>query len=306
MSELTRTTSTPFFSGFQPLDTEAGGVRFAGVIGGHGPPVLLLHGYPQTHIAWRRVAPALALSHTVIIPDLPGYGSSQIRQTTPRWTKRRVGDALVALMEKLGHGQFSVVGHDRGARAGYRMALDYPERINAFASLTVVPTLDALTSMDFRGATKAFHWFLLGQQADLPERLLAADPDAFIDFALEKMTEGREVIEAAAMEAYRAAFRRPSVRQAMIEDYRSALDEDLALDEADVAAGRKLRCPVLVLWPNADHADNRPTPIDIWRRWATDVTGSSTRGGHLQPEDASEQVLAALVPFLRAQTFNDI
>lgn len=301
MSELTIATSTPFYRDFRALDMEAGGVHFAGVVGGNGPPVLLLHGYPQTHIAWRRVAPALALSHTVIIPDLPGYGSSQIRQTTPRWTKRRVGDALVALMEKLGHGQFSVVGHDRGARVGHRMALDYPEQITAFASLAVVPTLDALASMDFRGASKAFHWFLLAQQADLPERLLAADPDAFIDFALEKMTEGREVIEAPAMEAYRAAFRRPSVRLAMIEDYRSALDEDLALDEADFAAGRKLRCPVLVLWPDADHADDRPTPTEIWQRWATDVTGSSTRGGHLQPEDAPEQVLAALAPFLQIQ-----
>jgi haloacetate dehalogenase len=301
MSELTISTSTPFYRGFRPLDMEAGGVRFAGVIGGNGPPVLLLHGYPQTHIAWRRIAPALALTHTVITPDLPGYGSSLITQTTPRWTKRRVGNALVALMERLGHKRFSVAGHDRGARVGYRMALDHPERITAFASLAVVPTLDALASIDFRGATKAFHWFLLGQQADLPERLLAADPDAFIDFALNKITEGREVIESAAMEAYRAAFRRPSVRLAMIEDYRSALDEDLALDEADFAAGRKLRCPVLVLWPAVDHADNRPTPIDIWRCWATDVRGSSTPGGHLQPEDAPEQVLAVLVPFLRMQ-----
>ena len=208
MSELRCATSTPFFSDFWPLDMEAGGVRFAGVIGGNGPPVLLLHGYPQTHIAWRRIAPALALTYTVITPDFPGYGSSLIRQTTPRWTKRRVGNALVALMEKLGHQRFSVAGHDRGARVGgYRMALDHPERITAFASLAVVPTLDSLASMDFRGANKAFHWFLLAQRADLPERLLAADPDAFIDFALEKMTEGREVIDAAAMEAYRAAFR---------------------------------------------------------------------------------------------------
>lgn len=301
MSELTRAKSTPFFPDFRPLDMEAGGVRFAGVIGGHGPPVLLLHGYPQTHIAWRRIAPALALTHTVIIPDLPGYGSSQIRQTTPRWTKRRVGNALIPLMEKLGHRRFSVVGHDRGARAGYRMALDYPERINAFASLTVVPTLDALALMDFRGANRAFHWFLFAQQADLPERLLAADPDAFINVALGKMTASRAVIERAAMEAYRAAFRRPSVRLAMIEDYRAALDEDLAIDEADFAAGRKLSCPVLVLWPDVDHADNRPTPIEIWRRWATDVTGSSTRGGHLQPEDSPEEVVAALAPFLRVE-----
>lgn len=302
MSGLTSATSTPFFPDLRPLKVEAGGVRFAGVIGGNGPPVLLLHGYPQTHIAWRRVAPALALTHTVIIPDLPGYGSSQIRQTTPRWTKRRVGDALVALMEKLGHGQISVVGHDRGARAGYRMALDYPEHVVAFASLTVVPTLDALALMDFRAANKAFHWFLLAQQADLPERLLAANPDAFINYALEKMMEGRAVIEDAAMEAYRAAFRQASVRSAVIEDYRTAMEEDLALDAADFAAGRKLRCPVLVLWPDAESVANRPTPIEIWQRWATDVTGGSTRGGHLQPEDAPEQVVAELGPFLRTHT----
>lgn len=301
MSKLSDETIAPFFPGFRPLDMQAGDVRFAGAIGGEGNPVLLLHGYPQTHIAWRHVAPQLAETHTVVIPDLPGYGSSRLRETTPRWTKRRVSNALVALMKKLGYGRFSVVGHDRGARAGYRMALDHPELVTAFASLTVVPTLDAMASMDFRAATKAFHWFLFAQKPDLPERLLAADPDFFIDVVLQNMTEGREIIESTAMDAYRAAFRKPSVRHAIFEDYRAAMDEDLAHDAADFAAGRKIRCPVLVLWTDAEHTVGRPTPVDIWRRWATDVSGTSTGGGHLQPEDTPAQVLAQLRSFLGPQ-----
>lgn len=296
--DSTSTTSTPFFPAFRPLDVEAGGVRFAGVIGGNGPPVLLLHGYPQTYITWRRVAPELARSYTVIIPDLPGYGASRPEAMTPRWTKRRVGEALVALMQGLGHGRFAVVGHDRGARVGYRLALDYPEVVTAFASLTVVPTLDAMAAIDFRVANRAFHWFLLAQPADLPERMLAADPDAFIDAALEKMTGGRGFIEPAAMDAYRAAFRIPAVRHAICEDYRAALHEDLAQDTADYVAGRKMPCPVLVLWSAAESVTGRPTPLDVWRRWANDVSGTLTSGGHLQPEEAAQEVLAALGPFL--------
>ena len=289
--------SPEFFPAFRLLDVEAGGVRFAGVIGGEGPPLLLLHGYPQTHVAWRRIAPALAERFTVIIPDLPGYGASRPDKMTPRWTKRRVGEAIVALMEELGHDRFGTVGHDRGARVGYRLALDHPKRVPAFASLAVVPTLDAMAAIDYRAAAQAFHWFLLAQEADLPERLLAADPDVFLDRALARMTGGREVIEQAALAAYRIAFRDPAVRHAICEDYRAAMNEDLVLDGADRAAGNKLSCPVLVLWPAANAAPGRPTPIDIWRGWADDVSGAATGGGHLQPEDTPEEVLAALGPF---------
>lgn len=290
--------SPPFFPGFRPLKVETAGVRFAGVIGGAGPPVLLLHGYPQSHVAWRKVAPTLAARHTVVIPDLPGYGASRPRTMTPRWTKRRVGDALAALMDALGHDRFGLVGHDRGARVGYRLALDHPARVAAFVSLAVVPTLDAMAGIDYRGAARAFHWFLLAQAADLPERLLAADPDAFLDRALAGMTGGRDVIEPAALAAYRAAFRDPAVRHAICEDYRAAVGEDLALDAADREAGHRLLCPVLVLWPGADAAPDRPTPVEIWRRWADDVAGAPTGGGHLLPEDAPNEVLALLSPFL--------
>ena len=153
-----------FFPDFDPLDVDAGGVRFAGVIGGAGPPLLLLHGFPQTHIAWRKVAPALARRHTLIIPDLPGYGASRPHATTPRWTKRRAGAALVALMHTLGHERFALAGHDRGARVGYRLVLDHRGLVTRFASLAVVPTLDALGAVDHRFAEKNYHWFLLGQR----------------------------------------------------------------------------------------------------------------------------------------------
>lgn len=273
-------------------------MSFAGVVGGEGSPVLLLHGYPQTHVAWRRMAPALAKHHALVVPDLPGYGASRPQAMTPRWTKRRAGKTLVELMASLGHDRFAVVGHDRGARVAYRMALDQPDRVTALACLAVVPTLDAMAAVDHQFATRASHWFFLAQAADLPERLLAADPDAFLDRALTTMTGGRDVIEPDAREAYRAAFRDPAVRHAICEDYRAALDEDLAHDTADRARGRRLSCPLLVLWPGADAGSGRVTPVETWRQWADDVSGAATAGGHLLPEDAPDEILAQLGPFL--------
>lgn len=206
--EVERTAVADFFPGFARLDLETDDVSFQGVIGGAGPPVLLLHGYPQTH---------------------------------------------VALMDRLGHEQFAVVGHDRGARAGYRLALDHPQRVTAYASLTVVPTLDAFACVDKTFALNAWHWFFLAQPADLPERMLASDPDAYIDAALAKMAGEIERIDPLALEAYRTAFRNPDVRHAICEDYRAATSEDLEQDASDFAAGRKLGCPMLVLWSETEH-----------------------------------------------------
>jgi haloacetate dehalogenase len=221
----------PFFSGFRALEVEAGGVRFAGVTGGEGAPLLLLHGFPQTHIAWRKVAPTLARYHTVVIPDLPGYGASRPHAMIPRWSKRRVAEALVALMRTLGHDRFALAGHDRGARAGYRLVLDHPHRVTRFAALAVVPTLDALQSVDHHFAQRNYHWFLLAQKPAIAEVMLAAAPDAVLDqeFA-SKNAIGTDVIENAARDAYRTAFRDPSVRHAMCEDYRASFEEDLAAD----------------------------------------------------------------------------
>ncbi|MFM0479972.1 alpha/beta hydrolase [Paraburkholderia strydomiana] len=290
-----------FFPGFASLDVEAGDVSFRGRIGGSGSPVLLLHGYPQTHVAWRLIAPTLARSHTVIVPDLPGYGDSRTRNDQPRWTKRRVASALVALMGRLGHERFAVVGHDRGARAGYRLALDHPQCVAAYASLTVIPTLDAFASIDKTFALNAWHWFFLAQPGDLPERMLAADPDAYLDTALAKMAGGLERIDPLALDAYRTAFRRPQVRHAICEDYRAAASEDLEHDASDAAAGRRLACPVLVLWSESEQKARSILPLDTWSRWAANVTGKGLPGGHLLPEDAPDEVLTSLQDFLAGQ-----
>lgn len=285
------------FEEFRPLHVEVGGVRFAGVVGGSGPAVLLLHGYPETHLAWRHVAPVLSTHYTVVVPDLPGYGASRVAAGGERWTKRRVAAAAAVLMTALGHEQFAVVGHDRGARAGYRLALDHPGRVRGFASLTVVPTLDVWAQVDRTFAMGAYHWFMLAQPFDVPERLLAGDPDAFIDRTLARMAGGLDQLESAVLEAYRAAFRDPFVRHAMCEDYRAAAHEDAEHDAADRAAGRMMACPVLVLWP--DRQIRTPTPLEVWRRWASDVGGRAIGGGHLQPELSAPAVLAELEPFLR-------
>lgn len=290
-----------FFPGFASLDVEAGDVSFRGRIGGSGSPVMLLHGYPQTHVAWRLIAPTLARSHTVIVPDLPGYGDSRTRNDQPRWTKRRVASALVELMGRLGHERFAVVGHDRGARAGYRLALDHPQCVAAYASLTVIPTLDAFASIDKRFALNAWHWFFLAQPGDLPERMLAADPDAYLDTALAKMAGGLERIDPLALDAYRTAFRSPHVRHAMCEDYRAAASEDLEHDASDAAAGRRLACPVLVLWSESEQKARSILPLDTWSRWAANVTGKGLPGGHLLPEDAPGEVLTSLQDFLAGQ-----
>lgn len=295
MSGVDETASPGFFPGFSELCVEAGGVAFRGVTGGAGPPVLLLHGYPQTHLAWRHVAPRLASSFTVVAPDLPGYGASRVESDQPRWTKRRVAAALVDLMARLGHQRFAIVGHDRGARAGYRLALDHPGRVTRLASLTVIPTLDAWDLADARFAYTNFHWFFLAQPFDLPEKLLAVDPRAFIDAALARMAGGLGEFEPSVLEAYRQAFDDPDVRHAICEDYRAAANEDRACDAADRSAGRTLSCPVLVLWPQERGG---PSPLEIWRRWAKDVRGAPIGGGHLQPEASPEEVLAQLLPFL--------
>jgi haloacetate dehalogenase len=288
----------PFFPGFVALNMNAGGVHFSGVIGGSGPPLLLLHGYPETHIAWRKVALWLASSHTVVIPDLPGYGASRPHNMRPRWTKRRAGDALNQLMLSLGHERFALAGHDRGARVGYRLVLDHPGVVTRFASLAVIPTLDAMQAVDYRYASKSYHWFLLAQEANFPERMLAGAPDAFLDkaFALMNAQES-EIIEPSARDVYRFAFRDPAVQHAICEDYRAALNEDLAHDQADREMDRMLDCPVLVLWPSSTGSAGCPDPVEVWKRWAVVVTGGTTSGGHLQPEDRPEEVASALLSF---------
>ncbi|MGG5820095.1 alpha/beta fold hydrolase [Falsiroseomonas sp. HW251] len=291
------------FAGFElHRATLPNGLAVNFVTGGAGPPLLLLHGWPQTHAAWHRLAPRLAADFTVIAPDLRGYGGSDGPEPDGAhraYAKRAMAEDALALMDLLGHERFGVLAHDRGARVGYRLALDAPARVAAFVSLTVIPTVEMWRRVDRRMATGAWHWFLFQQPGELPERMLAADPDFILDWILDRMAGGAGRLDPRAFEAYRNAFRRPEVRRAMVADYRAAATTDEADDLADEAAGRRLRCPMLVLWEAARWRDGE-TPADIWRRWSeAPVAGAPIAAGHLMAETAPDLVLAEVQPFLR-------
>jgi len=309
VNEIGQLPISGLFDGFVVLDVATNRVRFAGVMGGNGSPVLLLHGYPETHAAWHAVAPLLADHHTVVVPDLPGYGRSLLTNAGT-WDKREVAAELVVLMRSLGHERFHVVGHDRGARVGYRLALDHPSHVSAYCSLAVVPILDVRPAVDWGFAKAAFHWFLFLQPGDLAERLLATDPDVFLDATLTHMAGSLDRLHPAALADYRAAFRRPSVRAAIIKDYQASDGTDAAYDAADRAAGRTITCPVLVLWPEerlvAQGAEHSAiTAADVWRRWAGEVSGVMVPNGHLVPEHAAPEVVQAVLPFFEAATDRD-
>jgi haloacetate dehalogenase len=282
---------------------ELADTELAVLIGGSGPAVLLLHGYPQTRAAWHRIAPALAQNYTVVLPDLPGYGRSRVPGSlqgsgSKRWMARQ----LHAMMQGLGHQRFAVAGHDRGGRVAYRMALDFPDVVAGLVSVTVVPTPEM-----WEGANKAFgmgawHWFMMAQPAPLPETLMAASPRMLIDLILDKMAGGLNNLHPLALEDYRAAFDDPEVRHAMCEDYRAGATTDDEDDLADRTAGRRIKAPVLLLWELGRRYGGGREPLDIWADWADDVEGKGMAGGHLLPETAADEVLAALVPFLQKTT----
>jgi haloacetate dehalogenase len=287
------------FDDFERRDIETDSAQIACFVGGDGPPLLLLHGYPETHIAWHRVAPVLAQRYTVVAADLRGYGESlgPIGGPASDYSKRIMAHDQIAVMDQLGFRRFGVIGHDRGARVGYRLVLDHPGRVAAFVSLTVLPSSEVWARVDKAFALGAYHWFFFAQPFDLPERLLAADPDYFLDWTLRKMAKDHAALSSEAIDAYRNAFRRPDVRHAMMQDYRAAASVDHDHDLADREAGRQLDCPVLVLWEEG-RFKSETMPLDVWRNWAADVVGHPIPGGHLQMEEQPEAVLDAVLPFL--------
>ncbi|HVR39857.1 MAG TPA: alpha/beta hydrolase, partial [Thermoanaerobaculia bacterium] len=267
---------------------------------GDGPPLLLLHGLPETHLMWRDVAPRLAERFTVVCADLRGYGQSGC--PSGEYSKRAMARDMVAAMARLGFERFAVAGHDRGGRVAYRLALDHPSHVERLAVLDIVPTGDAWRRADARLAIGYWPWSLLAQPEPLPERLVSAAPDAIVDDALGGWGTSREAFASDVRDAYIRALSDPAHVHAICEEYRAAATIDREHDDADRRAGHRIACPVLALWSGRGalaqwYADERG-PIGLWRAWADDVQGRAVNAGHFFPEEIPEETAAALAGFL--------
>ncbi len=264
--------------------------------GGSGPAVLLLHGHPRTHTTWHRVAPIMAEHLTVVCPDLRGYGESSTPADAAdhaQASKRAMARDAIELMARLGHRRFAVVGHDRGAYVALRTALDHPDAISHLVVLDAVPIGEALRRADARFARAWWHWFFFGQP-DKPERAILADPDAW--YGNDPAVMGHENFE-----DYRRAIHDPSTVHAMLEDYRAGLGVDRAADDVDMAAGRRVEAPVLLLWATRDDLDDLyGDPLAIWRSWAADVRGHALDSGHHMAEEIPQALAGEILRFVGA------
>lgn len=274
------------------------GVRLHYTRAGSGPLLVLLHGWPQTSLCWRPVLADLAAEYTVVAPDLRGYGLSD--KPVTGYDKRRMAADMAGLVQALGFDRASVVGHDRGARVAHRWALDRPEQVERLAVLDVVPTREMFRRLDASTASGYWHW-LFHLQPDLPERLVGHDVRGYLEYFYERWTYNRHGLSREAVDAYVQAFSRPGALRAGFDDYR-AQEQDLALDEADAAAGHRLTMPVLALWGSVGLPSRLPT-LEIWREYAEDVTGAEIpECGHFIAEERPEALLAHLRGFLAGGT----
>ncbi|MEU4680191.1 alpha/beta hydrolase [Micromonospora sp. NPDC023737] len=273
--------------------TVADGVTLQAAVGGSGSPVVLLHGFPQTHLMWRHVAADLAADHTVICPDLRGYGASDKPADTDgeRYAKRTMAADVVALARALGHDRFALAGHDRGALVAVRAGLDHPDAVTHLAALDVLPTLDMWDVLHGTTAAVGFHLYLMAQPPGLPEQLISGSPDAFFGHFLDIWTRDPEAIPADVRAAYLAASR--AAVSSIVADYRASAGVDVTHDRADRAAGNRLRMPVTVLqqdWGAALGYD----AAQLWRAWAPDLVHRTVSCGHFMAEEAPAEVVEAL------------
>jgi haloacetate dehalogenase len=269
--------------------------------GGAGPPLLLIHGYPESNVMWHRVAPALAARFTLVIPDLPGYGWSVAPEADAEhapYTKRAMAAVMVEVMEKLGHVRFRLAGHDRGGRVSYRLALDHPGRVEKIAVLDIVPTYAMWYGMDRVMAMKVWHWPFLAQPFPLPEMLIGKAPVEYLDWKMASWTKTKDlsVFDPRALAHYRTNFQDPARIHASCEDYRAGRGADLAHDEADKEAGKKITCPLAAFW-GAAGIPSESSPLATWREWATDVTGKPIDSGHFVCEENPNETSVALLQF---------
>jgi haloacetate dehalogenase len=266
--------------------------------GGAGPPLLLLHGFPETHLCWTEVAPSLARIRRIVAPDLRGYGASEAPPGGPRgegYSKREMAGELVELMAALGHERFAVAGHDRGARVAFRLALDHPERVTPVVLLNIVPTVDQFERIAAGPSLGYWPWFLLAQPAPFPERIMRADPDGLLDHVFDSWSSDPGAIGPERRRAYRRALT-PSTIASMCADYRASFHLDREHDAEDRSAGRRIGAPTLVV-TGADESQLEDAP-GVWRGWAEDLTATRVPGGHFIPEEAPGELTKVLLDFL--------
>ena len=287
------------FDGFTAEDIDTGDLRIHAVHAGSGPPLLLLHGYPQSHVMWHLVAPALTEQFHVVCADLRGYGDSgkpRGDRDHANYAKRAMAADMVRLMEVLGHERFFVAGHDRGARVTHRMALDHPQRVERACVMDIAPTRHMFGSTDKVFATRYYHWFFLIQPDGLPERLIGNDPAYFLTEKLRRWAAPGAQFDPAAVAEYVRCFSDPATIHASCEDYRAAASIDLQHDDADLS--RRIECPLLVLWGARGFIEQNYDVLATWRERAVDVRGYPLDCGHFLPEEQPAAVIAALQEFL--------
>ena len=273
-------------------------------IGGEGPPLLMLHGYPQTHVMWHKVVPKLSKYFTCVLTDLRGYGSSSIPEDTPdhySYSKRAMAIDSIELMSALGYETFSILSHDRGARVAYRLVLDNPNKVTKLVLLDIVPTYEVWNRLTPALALKTFHWTFMAQSSPWPENMIGTDPIAWLDNKIKEWSGSQDLrnFHEDALSHYREFFRNPKRMHATCEDYRAGATYDLYADEQDKKNGNKMTCPTLVLWGTSGIPSNSSSPIGIWKDWATDLQGKAISCGHFLAEENPQSTLEEILPFLK-------
>jgi len=287
--------------GFEYRRVDVEGVTINCAIAGSGAPLLLLHGYPENHLMWRHVAPALAGDHTVVLADLRGYGDSGKPAPDAAglvYAKRAMARDQAGLMHLLGFTQFGLIGHDRGARVAHRLVLDHPGAVTALAVLDIVPTRHVFGHVTRAMATAYYHWFFLTRPNGLPEHMIAADPGFWVRSLVGPLLGPGASIEPPVMDDYIRCFADPGTIAGSCADYRAAASTDLVHDEESFAAGQRIECPVLALWGTQAFVGRGYEPLSVWQQYATDVRGAALPTGHFLPEEAPDLVTAALRDFL--------
>ena len=294
-----------YFAGFARRRIATSGAEINVVTGGNGPPLLLLHGYPQTHLMWRKVAPLLAAEFTLVIPDLRGYGDSSKPPAGPdsaNYAKRAMAQDQVETMAALGFDRFRVAGHDRGARVAHRLARDHGEKVERLALLDIVPTLYRFETIDQRAATASWHWFFLIQPGGLPERLIGSEADFFLRHQLGALLREPARLEPEAFAEYLRCFENPDTIRATCAEYRAGATIDLVHDRAD--RSQPIAMPLLVLWGRTSAQGSGYDMLSVWRQHAQNVSGEAIDSGHFLPEESPEATYRALRAFFAADAMH--